>query len=241
MLPESLFSDLLAMKEYNLLNLERELAVNVDIIILPLEGQGAIAELGAFASFPEIVGNIIVINEEKYKRKASFINLGPMKLVREKNKNNIVYFGDSEDERREVVDRIVKRVIYAKNRTQKNDVNNLFNLSRLILLIIAIFQPIKNNDLSTILWDWSRKLSIHYIAPCLKILVQNGRVLSDIQGGEKFYSLTPEGHDYVFEKVLPQHRVIVRFCQIRTEVINSKLSRSKRFNLEKTRERLLEL
>jgi len=41
-LPEWLFSDLLAKPEYNLLTLEGELAGNVDLIIVPLEGYGTV-------------------------------------------------------------------------------------------------------------------------------------------------------------------------------------------------------
>ena len=89
--PEWLFSNLLASKEHNLLDLEKELASNVDVIIIPLEGLGTIAELGSFASFSELTNKIIVINNEKYKFNKSFVNQGPINLIRSRNKKNIIY------------------------------------------------------------------------------------------------------------------------------------------------------
>lgn len=77
--PEWIFANLMRAKEYDLLSLEHDLAKNVDLIVLPLEGPGSICELGAFASVESLLPRLIVLNEEKYKRQRSFINDGPLR------------------------------------------------------------------------------------------------------------------------------------------------------------------
>ena len=69
--PEWLFSDLLDHADYDLLSLEQELAHNVDLIILPIEGMGAVAELGVFAALESVRGKVIAINSSKYRRKSN--------------------------------------------------------------------------------------------------------------------------------------------------------------------------
>lgn len=79
--PELIFATLLNRKDSNLLELEDELASYVDLIVLPLEGQGTLAEIGAFTVNKNLLPKIIAINDIRFKNSKSFINLGPLDLI----------------------------------------------------------------------------------------------------------------------------------------------------------------
>ena len=239
-LPEWLFSDLMAKPQYNLLNLENELAQNVDLLIIPLESVGTIAELGAFASFPTIRGKIIVINDTGHKRTQSFVNLGPIKLIKQEHPDNVMYYDNNNTH--ELIDKVITRIKYLKNPEPKSAVNNLFNLSRFVLFLIAIFQPVSKQDIRDMILNWKSEIAEHYIEPCLTILINDKRVLiSNIHNYTDFFSLTEKGHSHVFENILPGLGVTKQFNKIRTQVLNAKYRERRKPNLVQERERLLEL
>jgi len=237
--PEWLFSDLMAKPEYNLLKLENELAHNVDLVIIPLESVGTIAELGAFASFDTIRSKIIVINDTGHKRKQSFVNIGPIKLIRQEHPDNVMYYDN--DNKDELIDKVVTRIKYLKNREPKSEVNNLFNLSRFILFLIGIYQPVSKKDIRDMILNWKSQITDHYIEPCLTILIKNEIVLSNIHNYTELFSLTEKGHNYIFENILPSLGITKEFNKIRTQVLNAKYRYRRKPNLIQERERLLEL
>jgi hypothetical protein len=237
--PEWLFSDLLDHRDYDLLNLEKELAKSVDLIILPIEGTGAVAELGVFATLKRIRGKVIVFNSSRYKWKKSFINLGPIKLIRRNYPNNIIYYDENNIDN--FINKLAKRVNYTRNREPKNDVMNLFNLSRFMLFVIGIFQPIEKDHLIKILLSWNNRIRTHHFEPCLNILIKKEAISSKIDGYMNYFSLTEKGHDYVFENLLPNLGKSKYFSDIRTEVINSKYRRKRGIDFVKEGERLLAL
>jgi len=76
----------------NVLDIEEELTKFADEIIILLESNSAFCELGAFSS-KSLRKKIIVINDEKYKNKDSFINIGPIKAIKEKaGDKKIIYY-----------------------------------------------------------------------------------------------------------------------------------------------------
>ncbi len=237
--PEWLFSDLLDHRDYDLLSLEKELAKSVDLIILPIEGTGAVAELGVFAALKSIRGKVIVFNSSRYKWKKSFINLGPIKLIRRHYPNNIMYY--DENNIGNLINKVANRVNYARNREPKDDVKNLFNLSRFMLFVIGIFQPIEKDHLRKILLSWNPRIRKHHFEPCLNILIKKEAIYSKIDSYVYYFSLTEQGHYYVFERLLPNLGKTKYFCDIRTEVINSKCKRTKGLDIAKEGERLLAL
>ena len=236
--PEWLFSDLLDHQDYDLLSLEKELANNVDIIILPLEGFGTIAELGVFAAFPNIKEKVIAINLAKYKRKRSFINLGPIKLIKRANQNNVIYYKESEQD--SMIDTVVKRVKYIKKREQKDNVENLFNLSRFMLFLIGAFQPISKDELAGMIMNWNPNIQDYYMDPCINILVKNNRICSENRNYITYFKLSEEGHEYVFDNVLKYVGKIKYFSNLRTGILFNKLRKAKSFDSLKEGEKLLE-
>lgn len=235
--PEWLFSDLMAKPKYNLLQLENELAHNVDLVIIPLESLGTIAELGAFASFDAIRPKIIVINHNDHKLKHSFINVGPLKLIRQEHPHNVMYYDN--DSKHELVKSVVNRMKYLKTREPKSEVNNLFNLTRFILFVIGIYQPVSREDIRNMVLNWRTQIKDYYIEPCLTILIRNGIVLSTIDNYVDLFSLTERGHNYVFEGILPILGLTKEFNRLRTQVYHARHRHRRKPNLALERERLL--
>ncbi|MEW8348286.1 MAG: retron St85 family effector protein [Candidatus Thiodiazotropha taylori] len=76
----------------NILDIEHKISKFADVIIIILESESAFAELGAF-SHKELRNKIIVINDKKFTKSKSFINLGPIKAISETSgdKNILTY------------------------------------------------------------------------------------------------------------------------------------------------------
>ena len=90
--PEDIFDELLySSHSPDLLSLENLLADSVDAVIMIPESPGSFSELGAFASNEKLRAKLVCVIDEKYKKTKSFINQGPLKLVKSVNKSNIVY------------------------------------------------------------------------------------------------------------------------------------------------------
>src|SRR3989338_7401627 len=92
--PEDIFEELLRSgKSQNLLDLENFLADSVHVVVILPESPGSFAELGAFANSPALKDKLLVLLDAKYKKDRSFINLGPLKYLKEKT-SSIVYWID---------------------------------------------------------------------------------------------------------------------------------------------------
>lgn len=231
--PEFIFSTIYGKGGSNLLELEDELAKYVDVIVIPLEGIGTYCELGAFAVNKELLPKIIAINSSEFKKSKSFINLGPLELIKRESKydENIFYFdrGREKDAVTEVVER-VKSKRYEKRLTY--DLENLFNLSRFILYLIAIFQPLEKENLMRLLTKLEKgKIKQKYIEAAIQILTQKNRIEQDIveKSLKSNYSLSKEGHNYVFEELIPKLHVKRNFTSIRSEIINDIYKPKKRY------------
>lgn len=92
--PEELFEELLrgAEPRADLLELENLLAENVHAVVIVLESEGPIAELGAFANHEKLRDRLVVIVNKRYRKARSFIMLGPIKYLRQKTRSRIVYY-----------------------------------------------------------------------------------------------------------------------------------------------------
>ncbi len=82
---EDLFDELLfGQNHQDLLTLENILADSVDAIVLIIESYGAVAELGAFAGSESLRKKSVCVVDRKYKLSKSFINYGPVRLLKDK-------------------------------------------------------------------------------------------------------------------------------------------------------------
>lgn len=89
--PENIFDELLTgpAKE-NLLTLENMLVESVDIVIVIPESPGSFAELGAFVNNEKLREKIICLRDEKFKKDKSFLNYGPMQLIKNSKKGKLI-------------------------------------------------------------------------------------------------------------------------------------------------------
>ena len=242
--PEFIFATLLNQKESNLLELEDELASYVDLIIIPLEGQGTLAEIGAFAVNKKLLPKIIAINDIRYKNAKSFINLGPIDLIKKTSSSNLFYFtkGKEKDILEDLVDSISSKRFPKKD---SYDLLNIFNLSRYLFYLIAIFQPLTKKQMFERLNELTEeiknaKIKLKYIDASIQILVQKNRIEKDIDSNFKeIYSLSEEGHNYVYEELLPKLEIVKEFSDIRLKILNNQIKRKKK-NMDKEL-KLLEL
>lgn len=67
----------------NLILLEKQIARLASVVVIVLEGPGAIAELGAFSQIPEIAEKLLVFVRQFYFERESFIRDGPIAHLEE--------------------------------------------------------------------------------------------------------------------------------------------------------------
>ncbi len=148
--PEDLFDDLLAGQgHYSLLSLENMLAEAVDVIIIFPESPGSYAELGAFSNNIELAKKLICIQDNKYKHKKSFINYGPIRLLK-KNKTgkvitlNYEHLSDPK-ENLELYQKISKSIASIKSKYPvTRSVENLLDSESFILPCIYLMERVNN-------------------------------------------------------------------------------------------------
>ena len=238
--PEYIFASLYGKGGYNLLELEDDLAKQVDIIILPLEGIGTYCELGAFAVNTVLLPKIIAINNIAYKKSKSFINLGPLDLIKKHNSNNLIYFEEGKE--KDIIPKIIEKVRMKRyDKEISYEFENIFNLSRFILYLIAIFQPIDKDGIEVFLKKIENsKLKSKYIDSAIQILTQKNRIEQDIDSSSlrSVFSLSGDGHSYVYEELIKKLKVKRDFTIIRSEIINERYKPKKR-NMSKDKELLV--
>lgn len=238
--PEYVFATLYGKGGYNLLELEDELANYVDLIILPLEGIGTYCELGAFAVNKALLPKIIAINNIKHKKSKSFINIGPIDLIKKNNSNNLIYFEDGKEV--DIIPKIIDKVRLKRyDKKISYDFENVFNLSRFILYLIAIFQPIDIEGIEKLLKKLDKgKIKSKYINSAIQILTQKNRIEQDIDSStlKSIFSLSEDGHKYVYEELIKKLKVKRDFTNIRCEIINERYKPKKR-NMSKDKELLV--
>jgi len=156
--PEDIFDELLySSHSPDLLSLENLLVESVDAVIMIPESPGSYAELGAFASNEKLRTKLVCVIDEKYKKVKSFINQGPLKLVKGANKTNIVYVNIDEIGKNIVsgikafslfsrdpeIDKIVSALRKLKKISNKNDNKvTLLQLDKFLLPAIYLLEPV---------------------------------------------------------------------------------------------------
>ncbi|MFI5452441.1 retron St85 family effector protein [Pedobacter sp. UC225_61] len=163
--PEDIFEELLySSASSDLLSLENLLADSVDVVVVIPESAGSFAELGAFANNENLRIKMLCILDIKYKRDKSFINQGPVKLVKRTNKDGVVYIDETKLgksttglsalfslERDTEVDKIVSSLRKIKrNNIKKDNRISLLQLDRFLIPAIFLLEPVYKTELSKI-------------------------------------------------------------------------------------------
>lgn len=163
--PENIFKGYLRdNKNKDMLELETVLASNADAICIIHESVGSFAELGAFTydNKSTYFDRIIIITEKQYSRKQSFINVGPIKRVKNKYKQHqIIYNEQDKDYPSYFIDKLYSLIINVKksNRPSKQYCIRITNLVGLAYFIL-IFLYIKNTKIN--INDLKRELNLFF-------------------------------------------------------------------------------
>ncbi|MGM3224283.1 retron St85 family effector protein [Dickeya zeae] len=142
--PEDLFEDLLEGQGKNsLLSLETQLANSVDLIILIPESPGSFAELGAFSMDKALAKKMLVMRMGEFKSGKSFINHGPVRLVRTHG-GEIYDIPKNFDEKNSIHVKAVLNKIKATlpSGRKKKELDNILLYSKHILLLTYLFDDL---------------------------------------------------------------------------------------------------
>ncbi|MGP6381354.1 retron St85 family effector protein [Yersinia bercovieri] len=148
--PEDLFDDLLAGQgQYSLLSLENMLAEAVDVIVIFPESPGSYAELGAFSNNSELAKKLICIQDNRFKSKKSFINYGPIRLLKTNKTGKVIAINyehlSDEDEYFEAYSKINKAIVAIKSKHPvTRSVENLLDSENFILPCIYLMDGVNN-------------------------------------------------------------------------------------------------
>lgn len=145
--PEDIFDELLySSKTKDLLSLEALLAESVDAIVLIPESPGSFTELGAFANDELLRKKMICVVNKKYKKDKSFINQGPLKLIKKENNFGVVYVDPNtiETELDQLFSSLRKM---KKGSLKKNDKISLLQLDNFLLPSIYLLEPVTKETL----------------------------------------------------------------------------------------------
>lgn len=145
--PEDIFDELLfSSKKSDLLSLEGLLAESVDAIVIIPESPGSFAELGAFANDEKLRKKLICLVDIKYKKDKSFINQGPLKLVKKENPHGLIFIDPNniEDEINKLTSSLRKM---KGNSSKSNDVISLLQIDNFLLPSIYLLEPISKDTL----------------------------------------------------------------------------------------------
>ena len=147
--PEDLFMELLGRKKYDLLTLEKFLAENSDVICIVCESPGSFVELGAFVNNEDTFEKVIAFQQSKYKNKKSFINQGPIALIKSKNKENVIYFNQSIEESINRLKKILNKKFWRtsykslEHEARVKDIDLIAGQYYLIMILLYFYRTIE--------------------------------------------------------------------------------------------------
>ena len=230
--PEDLFEELLWRRPIreNLLELENLLARSVHAIVIILESEGPIAELGAFANHKPLENRLVVVIKKRYRKAKSFIMLGPVKYLQKETASQIIYYDPKSSYRdqlgqdiRAAVRRIAPRI------TVDSTVRNPIAAQHYLRAAIHVLHPVKEATLRFLI-DQSNPVtdsdakSEHIVSSALAIL-RRGREVTLSKNG---YALTVAGRHRLTRLIESQKRgrdITVSLDNIRINALTWRLRR----------------
>lgn len=223
--PEDIFDELLySSKTKDLLSLEGLLADSVDAIVLIPESPGSFAELGAFANDEKLRKKLICIVDKKYKKDKSFINQGPLKLVKNANPSGLIFI-DTNDINNEI-DKLNSSLRKMKKVSVKsNEKISLLQLENFLLPSIYLLEPVSKNTIVKLVASASQdeKNAFQTSTTALTILIKKKQIQLTNEG----YKLTRLGLENFFAFQKTKTRVKrqdekIEIDNLRLEILNLK-------------------
>ena len=226
-MPEGLFDDLLEKKAYDLLGLEELLAHSVDAIVIFPESPGSFAELGAFSGNAALRNKTICVIEEKYKNALSFINVGPIKILKNVKKSRVIpckYKSLSDKESAGLLAaKIVSQVRIIKKENPAHT-GGLFLLEDLISYALFCMQSASRDEIKKLycavdLGVASEKLDNIYEI-CLNTLLTANKIEKSREG---IFELSHKGIQSILDRSSKDR--LEMLAMVRVEAMNSSLRR----------------
>ncbi|MBX7044544.1 MAG: retron St85 family effector protein [Ignavibacteria bacterium] len=229
--PEELFNEILyGNKKADLLSLENLLADSVDAIIIIPESPGSYSELGAFTNNKQLLEKIICIIDKKYEFKKSFINQGPIKLVKKKDKGRVLFYENKNIGK--VLEGLRSSLNKIKNSSKKKaDKINLLQFDNFLLFAIFILEPIDRSSLIELLAnisDENEHILYQITISIISTLVRKNYINLSSEG----YKLTQLGISEVYNLLQTNTRtknltLKNKLDNLRLIVLNSKVRNKK--------------
>jgi hypothetical protein len=192
--PEELFEELLSGPFHkDLLSRENLIADAVDAIVLVPESPGSLAELGAFANHEQLRRRLVCVQDIAYRRKKSFVNYGPIRLLTDKKVGKVVYINPA-DIRISVRD-ILKAVgsVSGERSPQQLKAVNAINADRFLLACLFVLDDADEASLLQLVAhasDVNEEDAAGVLAAGLAVLRRRG-----------FLHIVPRGFNYTGSQV----------------------------------------
>ncbi len=226
---EDLFKNLVHNRSNNnYLDLENILANDSDVVIIVLESVGAFVELGAFVNRTELRDKLIVLMEIKYKNDESFLNQGPIKLLKSNKKNSVLYYSDINDtdtilKLKNVIKEFTRDPLISKH---SNDLTSIITLYYFLQYYFGVFSPVEFKEVlyhvQSIIGETYTDLDDR-IKSALYLLYNDGLVKKE---KERFYVLTQNGYNKLKEIIMNNKFRFKDKClpdKLRLSILNQKL------------------
>lgn len=159
--PEELMVDILNMdKTIDLLSCEKILADNSDLIVIICESAGSLVEFGAFVNNSDTVDKLIVGINQKNKKDKSFIMLGPVRYLENKDKKKVFYYSDNEKEDLLVIKRCIRSKGSNIIHSRMNQLNTIVGIHYFILILLYFYDYLLFDELANAVFSLSKELGL---------------------------------------------------------------------------------
>lgn len=143
--PERLMTEVFYSDKIDFLSLENLLAENVCCVVMCIESPGSIAELGAFVNHIKLRNKLIVILDKKYEKDRSFINLGPVKMVKKKR---VMWYDFKNGNSDELTRKVIKKINSLSNSVEStNEITNPLVAESFIFAMLYILDSSARRDI----------------------------------------------------------------------------------------------
>ena len=186
----------------DLMRFELELAAVCSLIIIILESEGAIAELGAFSQVPELGEKIIAVCPEKFKNANSFINFGILRFIAANNDSNVKSYPWTPNQNPFIVcDELVADVaadiqeeLDKLPKTESLKVNRHSHILVLICEFLRLFSALKESEIAQYLKIFGADVTVDSLRGKLFLLQEFQLIKSQGYGGSDFYLCGKKSH-----------------------------------------------
>ena len=183
----------------DLMSFERELASICSLVVIILESEGALVELGAFSQLAELSDKIIAICTSKHVTKKSFINLGILRFISEKKRTSVKSYPWEEKNpssiTAEVINDATSDIKEELSKLPKSQVFKSDQNSHIIVIIcelLRLFVALKESEILEYLTHFSTPISRDNLRGKLFLLLEFRLIKTQNYSDALFYMRSNE-------------------------------------------------